>query len=233
MISLTSSTSDKHRQCWDLLPWVANERISASDLKRIQSHLHDCAACQEELASQRRLRELIRADEPVVLAPQASLQKLLQRMDAPEDLDSTPGQPRKASGSTQPPARGPRVPRWLAIAASVQTLIIGILLTGIWLQPQSLLTAPRFSTLTTPATVAHGPVIRVVFQEEVTVRELNEIVRALGARIVAGPNSAGVYTLKLADERQTAARVERLAAQLRQDGRVVFSEPAFAEIAPR
>src|SRR5690606_27245728 len=96
---------------------------------------------------------------------------------------------------------------------------------------QALLTAPRFSTLTTPATVPQGPVIRVVFRDEVTVGELNEIVRSLEAHIIAGPNSAGVYTLQLAGEHRTSEHVERLAAQLRLDTRVLFSEPAFAEIA--
>lgn len=232
MISLTSNMSDKHRQCWELLPWVANERISPSDLKRIQPHLRECSACQEELASQRRLRELMRADESIVIAPQASFQKLMQRIEAEEESEIAEA-PRAAKGTSRSAARAARPPRWLAIAAGVQAVIIGLLLAVTWFQAHALLTAPRFSTLTTPATVPQGPVIRVVFREEVTIGELNEIVRSLGAHIVAGPNSAGVYTLQLEGEQRTSKHVEQVAAQLRQDSRVLFSEPAFAEIAPR
>lgn len=229
MISLTSNMNDKHRQCWELLPWVANERISPSDLKRIQSHLDECSACQKELASQRRLRELMRTEESVVIAPQASFQKLMQRIEAEEEGEIAA--PPRAVEGTRSAARSTRPPRWLAIAAAVQAVVIGLLLAGMWFQAQAVLTAPRFSTLTTPATVPQGPVIRVVFRDEVTIGELNDIVRSLGAHIVAGPNSAGVYTLQLQAEERTSEHVERIAAQLRQDSRVLFSEPAFAEIA--
>lgn len=232
MIGLTSSTNDRHRECWDLLPWLANERISASDLKRIQPHLRDCRACQEELETQRRLRDLVRGGDSVVIAPQASLQKLLNRIDAQEGRDVLESVP-ASSASAPKPARPRRAPRWLAIAASVQAILIGLLFGALWYQSQALMTAPRFSTLTAPSTVPRGPVIRVVFHEQVTIAELNEIVRGIDAHIVAGPNSAGVYTLQVEGERPSSEHVEQLAAQLRRDERILFSEPAFAELTTR
>ena len=227
-----TTNTDAHRYCWDLLPWVANERISAIDLRRIEPHLHECTACQKELATQRRLREVMRTEAPIVIAPQASFQKLLQRIDAQEDgefLDtsSVNARPSPVRARVRP------APRWLVVAASVQALIIGLLLAGGWFQSQALLTAPRFTTLTTPASTPQGPVIRVVFRDQITVGELNAIVRSLDAHVVAGPSSAGVYTLQLAGEHRSSADVEQLAAKLRLDTRVLFSEPAFAEMPGR
>jgi hypothetical protein len=222
-------TIDPHRDCWELLPWVANERLPSSEAARIQSHLETCESCQAELAAQRRLRDIMRSDEQVVLAPQASFQRLMQRIEgiAQEDQDA------KANvAGNQASTRGPfsRVPRWFAIAASVQAAAIALLLGLLWTQSQQRMTEPRFSTLTSPATMPTGPVIRVVFREQITMKDLNEILRSLDARIVAGPNTAGVFTLQLAAGQRTKTEVEAIAAQLRTDDRVLFSEPAIAEI---
>lgn len=217
--------SDKHRECWDLLPWLANERLTANDTRRIEAHLRQCNSCQAELAAQRRLRDAVRGSaEPVVLAPQASLQKLMARIDEEEPAGA--GIPRPA----RVPRRAPRT-RWLAIAAGIQAFAIAALLGTVWWQSHEWMTAPRFSTLTTPSSVPEGPVIRIVFREHITIAELNELLRSLDAHIVSGPSTAGVYTVQLTKARRTNEHTEEVAAQLRNDPRVSFSEPAIAELA--
>lgn len=228
-----SGMHDPHRDCWDLIPWVANERIAAQDFKRIEAHLSACGRCQDELDLQRKLRELMRTDDAIVIAPQASLQKLMQRIDGvdpDERTETVSSVPEPSAGRS---SQGRRAPRWLAIAAGIQALAIGLLLAALWWQSQAIMTAPRYSTLTTAASAPEGPVIRIVFRNDVTIGEVNEIVRSLDAHIIAGPNSAGVYTLQLAREQRTSAAVERLAARLRDDERVLFSEPAVAEVTAR
>src|SRR5215218_5298131 len=76
-----------HGECWNLLPWIANESVAARELARVEMHLRDCHECQEELEFQRQIRNAIRTEEAVVLAPQTSLQKLLQRIDTVADMD--------------------------------------------------------------------------------------------------------------------------------------------------
>jgi hypothetical protein len=221
-------TQDPHRDCWDSLPWLANERLSAADCGRIQPHLQQCQSCQEELATQRRLRDAIRAEEPLVLAPQASFQKLMQRVEA-----ANLGEPmEEAAAPSAVPITMPitRLPKWFAIAASVQAIAIALLLSLLWVQHQARMAEPRYSTLTSPTTLPSGPVIRVVLREQATVGDLHALLRSLDATIVSGPNTAGVLTLQLADGRRTDAQVEAVAAQLRADERVLFSEPAVAEI---
>jgi len=105
------------------------------------------------------------------------------------------------------------------------------LLAALWTQAQTHddLTAGRYNVLTTPtATVMNGPVIRVVFAGDVAVDDMNRVLRAIDAQIIAGPSEAGVYTLGLAAGAADKSGVEKAIAQLRADGRVMFAEPAVA-----
>jgi hypothetical protein len=220
-----------HGECWNLLPWIANESAAAKDVARIEEHLRDCHECQEELAFQRQLRDAIRSEEAIVLAPQTSLQKLMQRIDTVADGED---EIESAAVAVAEPAVARRAsPRWLAIAAAVQGIAIAGLLAALVLQSHEELTAGRYSVLTTPtATVAAGPVIRVVFAGNVALNDMNRVLRSIDAQIIAGPSEAGVYTLGLASRAADKADVDKAIAQLRADGRVMFAEPAVASGAP-
>lgn len=227
-----------HGECWNLLPWIANESAAAREMARVEAHLRDCRECQEELEFQRQVRNAIRSEEAVVLAPQTSLQKLLQRIDTVADMDDelelAPAGHHTApaevlTASRREPARWSR---WLPIAAAVQGIAITGLLATMWLQSHETLTAPRFTTLTTPAAVARGPVIRVVFAGNVALDDMNRVLRSIDAQIIAGPSEAGVYTLGLAAGAAGKSGVDKAIAQLRADSRVMFAEPAVASEAP-
>jgi hypothetical protein len=215
---------DVHKECWELLPWIANERAAAKDVALVEAHLRECGECQQELQAQRRLREVIRTEESIVLAPQTSLQKLMQRIEdepAVERADSRAPAQLRSSRS--------RWSRWLPIAAAVQGIAITALLGALWIESQETLTAPRFTTLTSPGTLVRGSVLRVVFADNVTLDEVNEILRSIDAQVVAGPSEAGVYTLGLSSRTALDEHVADALAQLRSDTRVLFSESAVAQ----
>jgi hypothetical protein len=225
---------DAHDECWELLPWLANERLGARETARIEVHLRDCAACREELQVQQQLRQAIREHDAIVLAPQTSLQKLMQRIDAAEEAVDELDAAKSAAAPQQPRARSGRV-GWLAIAAGVQGIAIAGLLSALWLQPREELTAPRFATLTSSQPVPHGAVIRVVFAQDVTLDDVNGMLRSIDAQIIAGPSEAGVYTLGLTESQDrgnagqsSTARLDTALAQLRASESVVFSEAAEA-----
>ena len=225
-----------HGECWNLLPWIANESAAAKDIAQVEEHLRDCHECQEELEFQRQLRNAIRAEEAVVLAPQTSLQKLMQRIDTVADIDEESA---TSPASAEPVVVARRAParwsRWLPIAAAVQGIAIAGLLAAMWSQSESqeTLTAGRYSVLTSPTpTVTHGQVIRVVFAGNVALDDMNRVLRSINAQIIAGPSEAGVYTLGLAASSADKAGVEKAIAQLRADGHVKFAEPAVASETP-
>jgi hypothetical protein len=223
-----------HGECWNLLPWIANESAAAKEVSRVEEHLRGCRECQEELEFQRQLRNAIRSEEAVVLAPQTSLQKLMQRIDTvadmADDIEVASPAPAVAVAAQRPqPARRTR---WLAVAAAVQGIAITGLLAAMWSQSDETLIAPRFTTLTTQATVTRGPVIRVVFAGNIALDDMNRVLRSIDAQIISGPSEAGVYTLGLATGTAGASDVDKAIAQLRADSRVMFAEPAVASEAP-
>lgn len=215
---------DIHQECWELLPWIANERAAAKDVTRVESHLRECSECQQELEAQRRLRDAIRTEESIVLAPQTSLQKLMQRIDDESAVERTD----PAMLAELRPARA-RWSRWLPIAAAIQGVTIAALLGALWIESRETLTAPRFTTLTSPGTLARGAVLRVVFADNVTLDEVNQILRSIDAQIIAGPSEAGVYTLGLTASATRAEHVADALARLRSDNRVLFSESAVTQ----
>ena len=221
-----------HGECWNLLPWIANESAAARDLARVEEHLRDCRECQEELSFQRQLREAIRSEEAIVLAPQTSLQKLMQRIDSVADMDD---EHEVAPAAAEPVVarREPARLRWLPIAAAVQGIAIAGLLAALWSQSRDELAAgdtacSRRRLQQSP----RGPVIRVVFGGNVALDDMNRVLRSIDAQIIAGPSEAGVYTLGLASGAADKSGVEKAIAQLRADGRVMFAEPAVASEAP-
>jgi hypothetical protein len=215
----------EHRECWELLPWFANQRLTEAQTQRIERHLQQCEACRVELQEQHRLRDAIRAEDPLVIAPQTGFNKLMQRIDSEEDAQEF--QPEIEPQSTTV-RRSPRMPRWLAIAASVQVVTVAALLGSLWWQQHDIQTAPRFTTLTSPGAPANGPVLRVVFDEQTKLVDVSELLKTIDAHVIAGPTDAGVFTLAL-DSGKSQEALNSAVARLRQDRRVVFCEPALME----
>jgi hypothetical protein len=221
-----------HGECWNLLPWIANESAATKDVARVEAHLRDCRECQEELDFQRQLRNAIRSEEAVVLAPQTSLHKLMQRIDTVEDIDAEP-EAAPAQTILRPLHKPMRWSRWLPIAAAVQAIAIAGLLATVWVQSADTLTAPRYTMLLTPEKpVAHGQVIRVVFAGDVALDDMNRVLRSIDAQVISGPSKSDVYTLGLPARTNDQAKVEQALAQLRADSHVRFAELVTTSEAP-
>lgn len=224
-------TTDTHEYCWNMLPWFVTGRLSGEDAQRIERHLESCAACRAELAEQRELCVHIRRDEPLLLAPQASLQKMMARIDASASRDPTLEVAPTSEIPTSIPVKG-RPYRWLAIAAALQAVTIAVLLAFVLRGTTQEMTAPRFTTLTTGSTVNEGGAsLRVVFKPETQAAAMQSLLRSVKAQVAAGPTEAGVYTLRLtnaADERD----VSRALSQVRADKSVIFAERVAIESKP-
>jgi hypothetical protein len=224
--------SDSHHDCWQMLPWIVTGRIATGDRQRVERHLLECTQCREELDQQRALCDVVRREESVVLAPQASLQKLMSRIDASlAESDPTETADSGAVALYMPPRARP-LPRWIAVAAAVQTLAIAALLTLIWQQRDAEMNAPRFTTLTnTTEPTARGPLLRVVLKPEMTNAQLQSLLSNVNAQIVSGPTEAGVYSLALSRSHQSGSVVDVL-EQVRATPGVIFAEHVSTESKP-
>jgi hypothetical protein len=121
----------------------------------------------------------------------------------------------------------------LPIAAAVQGIAILVLLGALWQQDRDKLTAPRFWTLESQTVPARGPVIRIVFVEDVALEEVSNLLRSVDAQIIAGPSEAGVYALALKSDPASRPDIEAALSRLRADGHVVFAESVNMQVEPR
>lgn len=129
--------------------------------------------------------------------------------------------------------------RWVAAAAVIEAVGLGL---GAWAwQTRSpaaasaygvtsagaRLEAAPYRTLTTPAaSYAAGPRVRVVFRSGLSLDQLQELLRVVGAHIVDGPSEAHVYTLGFVKPVASRAALDERIAALRADPNVLFAEPA-------
>jgi anti-sigma factor RsiW len=215
---------NEHVRASELLPWMVNGRIEATEARWLASHLEHCEACRTELAAQRRIREALTREPTVEFAPQASFNRLWKRIEA-EAGDITPRAPRPASAlqSTHPvvtPIRS-RVRPWVRTTLAAQAAAILVLCGVLWLRPGA--NAYRTVTDPAPSPSISGAVIKAIFSDQVRLADVKEILASTGLAVAAGPSEAGVYTLVPRDSSQQSL-VPRAAARLRADPRVRFAE---------
>jgi hypothetical protein len=223
---------NEHARAHELLPWLINGRIESREAAWLDAHLATCPACRAELAVQQRIRDAIAREPTVEFAPQAAFNRLWKRIEA--DAHGVPATGAAVAeahaaaaghaSSLDQPARSPRtraVP-WLRAALLVQAAAIAVLGVALWRAPP----APAYRTVTDAPVgqVIAGPVVKAIFDDQVRLADVKDILAASGLVVAAGPSEAGVYTLVPRDARVSdipPATLERLRA----DPRVRFAEP--------
>ena len=208
-----------------LIPWLVNGTLNDDIATGLRAHLSSCQPCHEDYEAQVRLSASMRAESPLTFAAESSFQKLLARIDSSakqagavlREADTEARQERRS------PLRAPPAVRWLAAAAALEALALGLLAWG-WHSRVSVRHG-TYVTLASPApSYDSAEQVRVVFRKDLTVARLQVLLRSVDARIVEGPASAGVYTLGFAPATSKAAFRRRLAV-LRADSAILFAEP--------
>lgn len=211
MLRLFRFDDPEHGEATRLLPWLVNDTLQGAERARVERHLAQCAACRHEMENLRVLQACIVQDEGDPL-----LQHRLERINARLDGVESAGGPWRVLlrvarqwWYTNPWMRG----AFVAPAAILMLLTVGWLI-----QP-----APQYYRTLGASPLRANPdaQIVVVFNDALPERELRGLILRLNARIVDGPSPTGAYTLQV----MQGARQAALAA-LRQDGAVIFAEPA-------
>lgn len=219
-----------------LLPWYVAGRLSAADVERVSNHIQHCAICRKDVAHERAVRELLKADACIEYAPQAGLAKTLSRIDelgrdAPAAADQSaaagPAAAGELAGRDKVGRRRVAAVRWLAAAVVLQAVALGWLGATLRDRPSASAPAATYQTLSTDvATAAPEPHIRAVFAPGMTLGELKSLLAAHNLIVVRGPSDAGAYTLASTDVRIGTGGLDSSVAALRSDARVLFVEPA-------
>jgi len=216
----------RHEESWQLLPWLANARLSQAERARVEEHVHACAACATELAQQRLLCDVLTEPDRVTYAPGPSFRKLMERIDgraaaAPERRATrVHGFPAPVLSAWRPPG--------LAFAASF-VVVLGL--------GAAFATAYRWSQpvyVTHSDAVAKAPgVLHIAFVPSLPVGQAEELLRSAGARVVEGPDPRGIFGVAPSGSTQPDGRdLRSLAQRLHADTRVLWVEPLAAADAP-
>jgi hypothetical protein len=168
---------------------------------------------------QQRIRDAIAREPTVEFAPQASFNRLWARIEHDGSEDAP-----QASSSAHLTSRGWAAGRWTRAALAGQALLVVFLGAALWRGSASN-TAPIYRTVTDspPAVVAAEPVIKAIFDDQVRLADVKDILAGAGLAVASGPTAAGVYTLVAADA-HSAALSPAAIARLRADPRVRFAE---------
>ncbi|MDB6157959.1 MAG: zf-HC2 protein [Gammaproteobacteria bacterium] len=235
-----------HEEVWLLLPWLANGRLSPAERETAQEHVRRCNACERELALQQLMCNAFTEPDRVTYAPGPSFRKLMDRIDS----DSRTRDDEASEESLrdwQPAGRSPghpaltrarRVSLWrppgLAWAASFLILfgLTGMMFTAYrW-------SAPVFHTKSDDSVVTPN-VLHIALDRSLPIGEVQELLRAGGARIVESPSNTGFLGVTpvgvIAGQTTEASankQLRALSARLRADPRVLWVQPLADEGIP-
>lgn len=198
-----SPRTPSHESCLELLPWYLNQTLDASERLAVETHLEDCSACRSEVVLLETLQSSVRAMEPPPIRDRFN--EVLAR----------------AASSRIRAFRASPLVRWLVVgqAAAIATLL------AILLWPTATTRPGSYQTLSNAGNVEPSDaVLRVVFDERATDLDVRALLESIDAQIVAGPNTAGAYSLRIVgrpvDDRERTKLLERL----RGDPLVRFAE---------
>lgn len=219
-----------HKRVWELLPWYVNGTLATLEQRTVEEHLEGCLRCQAELETCRRLGEAVRQSEEIApsLHP-AQLARVMARIEAEEKGHGKRGWRRGLAA----PLRSFRswmgeAPPFLRGALAAQLLLIVGLVGFLLWRPAAPQPGPQpavFHTLSDPEAAprqAPGTLVRVVFADGTTEKEVRDLLLSLRGQIVSGPSPLGVYTVEIPNGPDP---LDRVLAHLRSRPKVSFAEP--------
>ena len=196
--------SPSHETCFELLPWYLNQTLDASEHQAVEAHLVDCAACRDEVVFLEELQSSARVVTPPPIG--GRFDEVLSRIESPRIVS----------------IRASPLVRWLVVgqAAAIVALMAVLLWSVADSPPDSFRTLSDLGR----AEPTDAVVLRVVFDERATEIDLRGLLESIDAQIVAGPNTAGAYTLRLGGEAVEGRAAAKLLERLRGDPLVRFAE---------
>lgn len=204
------SRDTEHHWAQEMLAWRASGRLPADETARFEAHLRECVHCRADLDIERELARRMSATPVVDYAPQASLARLMQRIDRRSRKRSW------WSFGSRNGADDDRMPRGILLVFAAQTAALALLAVAVALLATRDEPATYQTLSATPALATRH--LQVRFADQASTAQMRTALDQVGARIIDGPSPAGVFVVALQD----SAAIEARAAQLRANPVVLF-----------
>ena len=192
-----------------LLPFYVNATLQGKELALVQHHVQGCDRCRREVE---RLRDIFEASTAFALLQGGRLGQLNPMPAKDPRLDRREGTARIRSVFETPRLR--RWTPWLLAAQLAAIVLLGSLLATDMRDFASY----RTLGIANPA-VAAADTIAVIFDPAIAESEMRRVVVGIGARIVDGPTTTGVFVLAI-----PAGFTEQALQGLRSERAVRFAE---------
>lgn len=204
-----------HTRAFELLPWLINGTLEDGERDAVEQHVRACIVCRRELKEQNALRAAVRARRTVDVSAEAGFDRL------DRELDAVPG----AAQSRWRIRYGSAAAFALATAAGVAVLAVLL-----WFTPLPGLDRGGYETLATPP--AEGALLDIVFADDTTAAQMQELLDRIDGEIVAGPTEVGRYSVRVVGDQAKRRKLDELLRVLAADPHVRFAGPSLAGAEP-
>ncbi len=188
-----------------LLPWYINGTLSSEEDSQVEKHMETCLQCRAAITELQGLQHVVQQSTDIGLVEQQNLQGVLSRIES--RIDQAPAElvTRRKHERRREPLAKKISDFWAAFMALpggwrytvVAQFLLLVLVFGVTFDRPSM--DPVFTTLSAPTEEATNNVrIRVVFAEDVLLRDIRNLLVDAQTRIVDGPTPSGVYMLETA-----------------------------------
>jgi hypothetical protein len=210
-----NSRARNHEEIAALLPWYVNGTLSGEEVSAVETHLADCASCQQERQALLFLASAVKASSEALPLPSADLmERVMARVR--EARDSGPPREKPFRAWLMIPVFSR--PGWAVAQLAISLLLAVALAVFVWRAGQyesraaeekqraeraeALLIEERkrndrYETLygPEPQPDKQGIRLKVAFQENASEKAVRELLVSLNASLVSGPSLPGFYTL--------------------------------------
>jgi len=198
----------------DWIAWYPEGDLPETVRAAVERHAAECVACRREI-------DLVRGEATEVESALPDADALFQRVLARLEEEAARSGPPAAPGRRPPRRAGS--PRAALLAAGLAGILASAAL-GAWVAGG--LDAGAYRTASAPPAVstapADGPVLQVVFRQDVDFGRVAAALREAEARVVSGPSASGVVQIALPAGADAAAVAGRLRGP---DGVAHFAQP--------
>ncbi len=205
-----------HSRAFELLPWLVNGTLAGAEREAVEEHARTCIVCRRELKEQQQLHAGVRARRTADVSAEAGFDRLDREID---DAARTPRLWRKRYAAAAAP---------FAVAAAAGIAVLAVLL---WFTPLPHIGNDDYATLATPP-AGDSVLLDIVFAEDTTAAEIQQLLDDIGGEIVAGPSKLGRYSVRVADNGENGSRLAQLLGALATDVRVRFAGRSLTEPPP-
>jgi hypothetical protein len=201
-----------HTRAFELLPWLINGTLAGAERQAVEQHVRACIVCRRELKEQQRLHASVRARRTADVSAEAGFDRLDGELNA--------------AGAIRP--------RWriryataapFAVATAAGVAVLAILL---WFTPLPDLDRNDYKTLGTPP--ADAALVDIVFADQTTAAQMQDLLDDIDGEIVAGPSRLGRYSVRVTGDRADDGQLDELIGVLAADPRIRFAGPSLADV---